>query len=296
MADETMSAEEAKELDLINANLATPEGKAYGVRTYERSREVFASTPKDQLDIAYGSDPQQQLDYFLPETGPDERVPAVFFVHGGSFTGGSRKWTAFMASAINAIPAAFISVSYRLAPANRFPDQLHDVADAFAWMYTHADELKIDRNRIIVAGHSAGGNLTALLTIRPDLLEARGVSADAIKACFPISGLFDVRLNPDEPHLARLHENLLVRGEDAELASPVLHLEGAKAHFHIFQGTRDFPVVAASGRRMVEALEAANVPHSFEEVDGYDHFDTHERSVDPDHVWLTRLKQQLGQL
>jgi acetyl esterase/lipase len=58
-----------------------------------------------------------------------------------------------------------VSVDYRLAPGTKFPGSLNDNYAALLWVYHHADELGIDRQRIAIAGESAGGGHAAALAI-----------------------------------------------------------------------------------------------------------------------------------
>jgi triacylglycerol lipase len=58
-----------------------------------------------------------------------------------------------------------VSVDYRLAPEHPFPAPLEDCYAGLAWTAAHADELGIDRERIVIVGQSAGGGLAAGLAL-----------------------------------------------------------------------------------------------------------------------------------
>ncbi|MGA9467541.1 MAG: alpha/beta hydrolase [Exiguobacterium marinum] len=89
-----------------------------------------------------------------------EAVPAILFFHGGGFFGGTLETVEnpckLLAERANAV---VISVDYRLAPEHPFPTGLDDCYHAFEWVYDNASELNILKDRIGVAGDSAGGNL-----------------------------------------------------------------------------------------------------------------------------------------
>lgn len=88
--------------------------------------------------------------------------PGFFYTHGGGMIIGDR-WTGMSALAewVHRYNAVIVTVEYRLAP--EFPDPV-PVEDSYAgllWMAEHAEELGIDRERLLIAGGSAGGGLAA---------------------------------------------------------------------------------------------------------------------------------------
>lgn len=98
----------------------------------------------------------------VERTGP---VPALLFVHGGGFIGGTADNGApFTRRIVRELGIVVVSVDYRLAPEARYPSQLEDCYEALRWMHTDPD-LGIDTARIAVEGVSAGGALAAALTL-----------------------------------------------------------------------------------------------------------------------------------
>jgi acetyl esterase/lipase len=92
-------------------------------------------------------------------------VPALLFVHGGGFVGGTPDNGApFTRRIVRELGIVVVSVDYRLAPEARYPSQIEDCYAALRWMHSEA-ELDVDTARIAVEGVSAGGALAAALAL-----------------------------------------------------------------------------------------------------------------------------------
>jgi acetyl esterase len=97
----------------------------------------------------------------------DEPSMGLIYFHGGGWVVGSIETHDGPARAIaKRAGIVVISVDYRLAPENRFPTALEDAWSATQWVSSHADELKLDYDRIGVGGDSSGGNLAAVVARR----------------------------------------------------------------------------------------------------------------------------------
>jgi acetyl esterase/lipase len=71
-----------------------------------------------------------------------------------------------------------VSIDYRLAPETKLPEIVCDVEDAWTWLREHADSVGIDRSRIAILGHSAGGYLALLGGYKLDPRPAAVVSIE----------------------------------------------------------------------------------------------------------------------
>ncbi len=110
--------------DLPTQSPMSPEAERYAAWCREASSKALANT-RHVLDIAYGTDYWQKMDLYLPHES-EAGLPTLFFMHGGYWTHGYKEWLGFMAPAFVSLPAIFISVSYRLAPAAPYPAALAD--------------------------------------------------------------------------------------------------------------------------------------------------------------------------
>lgn len=88
--------------------------------------------------------------------------PTMVFIHGGGWIVGSPEAVAPVSSRLAAyLGAVVVSISYRLAPENRFPAAFEDAVLLTRWAAEHIAELGGRPNAFAVAGESAGGNLAA---------------------------------------------------------------------------------------------------------------------------------------
>ena len=88
----------------------------------------------------------------------------LYWILGGGFVIGDAEMShgdcAMFAEELNVL---VVSVDYRLAPENPFPEGIEDCYAGLRWIHDHAEELGVDRARIAVGGNSAGGGLAACL-------------------------------------------------------------------------------------------------------------------------------------
>ncbi len=93
--------------------------------------------------------------------------PIILYIHGGGFTLGSiNSYNDLCRSLCHRGGVVVVSVDYRLAPETKYPGGLDDCFAALKWTAEHASEIGGDPARISVAGDSAGGNLSAALSLR----------------------------------------------------------------------------------------------------------------------------------
>src|ERR1700682_2918403 len=78
------------------------------------------------LDLAYGSDPKQNLDLYLPKVKPTA-APVFVSLHGGGFREGDRRQYGYVARPFAEHGIITVIASYRLTPSAHFPDQPDDV-------------------------------------------------------------------------------------------------------------------------------------------------------------------------
>jgi acetyl esterase/lipase len=99
-----------------------------------------------------------------------EKLPVYIHFHGGGFMFGTRNTEdAICAQTAIKMGVVVLNVNYRHTPEHVFPTAWHDAEDALAWVHKNIDTLGGDASRVVVGGISAGGQLTAALTLEQHL-------------------------------------------------------------------------------------------------------------------------------
>ncbi|TXS43272.1 alpha/beta hydrolase [Streptomyces sp. uw30] len=97
------------------------------------------------------------------DTGPR---PVIYHVHGGGMIIGTNRVGVDAPLAwAKELDAVVVSVEYRLAPEHPHPAPIEDVYAGLEWTAGHAAEFGGDPRRVVVAGASAGGGLSAALAL-----------------------------------------------------------------------------------------------------------------------------------
>jgi acetyl esterase/lipase len=134
------------------------------------TEEVAPSTGLTVTEHSIVSEPDGNkinIRFVRPDT--DEIVPCVYYIHGGGmqamscYDGNYRAWARVMAA--EGVAVAMVDFRNALVPSSveevaPFPAGLNDCVSGVKWVAANTDDLRIDRDRIVIAGESGGGNLT----------------------------------------------------------------------------------------------------------------------------------------
>lgn len=153
-----------------------------------------ALTPDDTFHsttgIAYGDDPRQKLDVYVPRQ-PLKDAPVVVFFYGGSWNSGARGDYAFVGEALASRGIVAVLADYRLYPQVRYPLFLEDSARAVAWTRAHIRKFSGNPQRLYLMGHSSGAYNAAMLALDPGLLNAVGMSPEDLSGWIGLAGPYD---------------------------------------------------------------------------------------------------------
>ncbi len=168
----------------------TPAGLLTGLDRLTPSTE---SAKRVERGAAYGSDPRQKLDVWVPggRKQADEKLPVVIFFYGGGWNSGARGDYGFAGAAFAGQRFVAVIPDYRLVPTVRFPAFIEDGALAVKWARDNAARFGGDPKRITLAGHSAGAYIAAMLALDARYLRNAGVDPATVRAAALLAGPFD---------------------------------------------------------------------------------------------------------
>ena len=212
--------------------------------------------------------------------------PAVLQVHGGSWSRGNRRQQARPLMQMLAERGWITAgVSYPLAPAATFEDQLIALKRAVAWVRTAGPNHGVDPRFIAVTGGSSGAHLAALLALTPNRVEYQpGFEPvdTTVQAAVPFYGIYDMlNRNGTRDEWPVIIRSLMKEPKQTaetryRLASPLDQVGPHAPPFLIVHGTHDSVVGLAESRQFVAALrKASRARVAYVEIPGATHgFDT----------------------
>lgn len=240
---------------------------------HQRRSASLRAAGNCRLDVRYGEGPRCLLDVF--PAGDD--APVLFFIHGGYWRALDKSYVSFIAEPFRDAGITVVMPGYDLVPAVRVGGIVDQIRAAFGWVVEH-----VAPRRVVVAGHSAGGQLAAMLALDQ---AARGEGP--IVGLVGVSGAFDLR-----PLLqTSINHDLRMSAEEAAEASPLLRLS------RLPTGSPLVPLLGAVGAEetrgfkqwtadLVASWRAHGGAASYCELPGCNHFTVLDRMAQADNEIL----------
>lgn len=215
-------------------------------------------------DVAYGADPRQTLDVYVPD-GLKGPAPMLLFFYGGSWQSGSKDIYRAFGQAFASKGIVTIVADYRLYPQVKYPAFVEDGAAALRFVHEHAAEYGGDPGRLFVSGHSAGAYIAVMLGVNDAYLKAAHADPAWIHGVIGIAGPYDF-LPLGDPALIDIFG-----GARNMATQPIKYAAGRHPPMLLAHGTADTTVGAGNSRRMAERLRAAGNSVELKEYPGVSH-------------------------
>jgi arylformamidase len=260
---------------MYNNRELVPDHPAYFARWAADSRQARQSAACE-LDLRYGREDGETLDVFPSGHGD---APILVFIHGGYWRSLDKSDHSFIAPAFTRHGACVVIPNYALCPAVTIPQITLQIARAVAWTWHNAARFGGDRKRIVVAGHSAGGQLAAMmLACLWQQLDA-ALPRDAVRSALAISGLHDLDPIMRTPFL---QPSLRLTPEQVAQASPARLPAPKQGTLYTVAGGDESAEYHRQNRLIQEAWGPRRVPVC-ELLPGRNHFSALDALVEPSH-------------
>ena len=141
--------------------------------------------------VSFMPGPDGKLDVWAKPDPADEKRPVIIFFYGGAWVKGRRVDYGFVGKAYAARGFVVVIPDYRKVPGVRFPDYIEDGAKAVRWTRDNIARFGGDPDRILLAGHSAGGYIAMMLALDQHYLAAAGVDPATIRAVAGLAGAYN---------------------------------------------------------------------------------------------------------
>ncbi|MDH4425907.1 MAG: alpha/beta hydrolase [Acidovorax sp.] len=268
---------------MYNNRALVPDHADYFDRWASESAAARANQPC-KLDIAYGPGPGETLDVFAPARSTAGGAPVLVFIHGGYWRSLDKSDHSFIAPAFTQPGFCVVVVNYALCPGTtEAPVTVAHIGrqmeKALGWVWRNAESHGGDPRRITVAGHSAGGQLAAMLLTSVWPLIETGLPDGLVRNALSISGVHDL-----EPlmHTPFLQQALHLTEQQVLQCSPARLLEPPAGRLFCAVGGDESPEFQRQNQLMQDAWGSHYVPRSVV-LAGLNHFSILDALVRPGH-------------
>ncbi len=218
-----------------------------GINTTDQNKDIT-----ERRGIVFDADHHLALDVYTPTHA--EHAPVVVFFYGGDWARGKREWYRFVGTALAARGVMVVIPDYRKVPHVALSGFMQDAANAVAWVHTHANELGGNKDDVFLMGHSAGGQIAALLATDGSWLGAHGMHPNDLAGFIGLAGCYDFVPVPEDDQ-----DMIGAFGATPDLqrkGEPVSFVHGAEPPMLLMQGIDDHEVEPSNAISLDRAMVA----------------------------------------
>lgn len=255
-----------------NVELMVPDLKPY-FELFVGGSEAARHELDCVTDLRFGPTLDETLDIF-PAAAPG--APVVVFVHGGYWRRLSSKEFSLVARGL--VPHGFtVAVTnYSLCPKVTIGEITRQTRAAVAWLREHVADYHGDPSKLVVCGHSAGGQQVGMLAAT-DWPGEYGLPDGVIRAGIPISGVFDLR----PLRYSWLQPKVLLTHETIERESPAFHVPVNGWPMLVMVGGAESAEFRRQSAEYTAALNEQGTRATLHEALDLNHFTVIEALADP---------------
>ncbi len=167
-----------------NLRIGRPDYDVTVIPDWQARSETARAAMTCKLDIRYGEGERQKLDVYSCR---DATAPTLVYIHGGYWQRGDKFLYGFLAQPFVEARMNVVVIGYDLCPAVTITRISEEMREGIAYIWRNAADLGVNRDRITVMGHSAGGHLTEMMMGTDWPTFGADLPNDLIKAGIPVS-------------------------------------------------------------------------------------------------------------
>ncbi len=191
--------------------------------------------------ISYGTHERQRLDVYAPPAV--DHAAVVIFFYGGSWQRGDRRDYRFVGDALASRGMVAVVPDYRVYPEVRYPAFVDDGALVLDWVRENIGEFGGEPSRVLLAGHSAGAYIAAMLSLERN--------AD-VQGMIGLAGPYDFL-----PLTSDSLKEIFSTAVDLPETQPINHVDGDEPPMLLLVGDDDRVVDPGNTKRLAEAVRRA---------------------------------------
>jgi pimeloyl-ACP methyl ester carboxylesterase len=201
--------------------------------------------------------PQKELNIFSPKN-VQELKPVFVFIHGGSWDSGKKELYSFFGKRLARKGIVAVTIDYPLSPDYIITDMTTATAQSVKWIMENIDDYGGNPDQIYVSGHSAGGHLAALLSIKDEYFEDLGINNPIKGAVLIDAAGLDMYGFLKERNYPAGNSYLQTFTNDSEIwkqNSPMYYLDKNDPPLLIMMGGNTLPGILSSTERFMKEYE-----------------------------------------
>ena len=226
----------------------------------------YASDIQVVESIAYGDQPIQRLDIYIPDMQADN-YPVVVFLHGGRWTDGNKDQYRFMGLKMAENGYVTVIPDYSKYPDVKFPAFVEDAAKAVAWTHDNIMDYQGNTDQMYLFGHSSGAHMGGLIAADETYLTANGKTRDIIRGFAGLAGPY--AFTPEDKDL----KDIFGPPEKYPQMRTSNFIDGNQPPMLLIHGQDDDLVSTQNAYAVKREIDAKGGEIIVREYDGYDHTD-----------------------
>lgn len=215
----------------------------------------------------------QELNVFAASK-KNKLKPVFIFVHGGNWNSGNKKLYSYFGNRMARKGVVTVIPDYPKSPKAGYNEMAEDIAAAVNWVKENIVAFGGDSDRIYISGHSAGGHLAALVSIKETYFKNLQIP-NPVKGIILIDAagldmygyLKEENLPDGDTYLNTFSNNPLTW----KAASPIYFLRNGMPPMLIYQGGKTYQSISSSNKKFTDSLKKYDVKFNYQILPGKKH-------------------------